>query len=347
MKPSRFAHCAWTAAAVRTVLASLAWLLCVSTASAQRPAAESTRARPRQPPKSTTSKPTPKAPAKTVPKPKPVDPPKWPVDAPDPLPGSILPAKRIVAFYGNPLSKRMGVLGELETPQMLARLDTEVAKWNAADPAHPVQPALHLIAVVAQSTPGVAGKYRMRMDSALIEKVYGWARSKNAIMFLDVQVGQGTLQEELPRLLPFLSRPDVHLAIDPEFSMKHNDVPGTRIGTFTAEDVNYASGLLRDLVTQQRLPPKILIVHRFTRDMLTGYKRIALDPRVQIVINMDGWGPPALKRESYRAYVYSYPVEYTGFKLFYHNDTKKKGSTLMTPADVLSLNPKPIYIQYQ
>jgi hypothetical protein len=263
------------------------------------------------------------------------------------LPGSILPAKRIVAFYGNPLSKRMGVLGELDTPQMLAKLDREVAAWNAADPEHPVQPALHLIAVVAQSTPGVAGKYRMRMDSALIEKVYGWAKSKNAIMFLDVQVGQGTLQEELPRLMPFLSRPDVHLAIDPEFSMKHNDVPGTRIGTFTAEDVNYASSLLRDLVTQLHLPPKILIVHRFTRDMLTGYKRIALDPRVQIVINMDGWGPPALKRESYRAYVYSYPVEYTGFKLFYHNDTKKKGSTLMMPPDVLALNPKPLYIQYQ
>ena len=86
-------------------------------------------------------------------KPKTVEPPKWPVDAPDPLPGSILPAKRIVAFYGNPLSKRMGVLGELATPEMLAKLDREVAAWNAADPAHPVQPALHLIVVVAQSRP--------------------------------------------------------------------------------------------------------------------------------------------------------------------------------------------------
>jgi len=334
------------AAPAHVVLASLAWLLCVSTASGQRPA-DSARARSRQPAKSTISKPASKKSLQTAAKPKTIEPPKWPVDAPDPLPGSILPAKRIVAFYGNPLSKRMGVLGELATPEMLAKLDREVAAWNAADPAHPVQPALHLIVVVAQGTPGVAGKYRMRMDSALIEKVYGWAKSKNAILFLDVQVGQGTLQEELPRLTPFLSRPDVHLAIDPEFSMKHNDVPGTRIGTFNAEDVNYASGLLRDLVTQLHLPPKILIVHRFTRDMLTGYKRIALDPRVQIVINMDGWGPPALKRESYRAYVYSYPVEYTGFKLFYHNDTKKKGSTLMTPADVLALNPKPLYIQYQ
>jgi hypothetical protein len=272
--------------------------------------------------------------------------PVWPVDAPDALPGSILPSKRIVAFYGNPLQKRMGILGELPPDQMLARLDREVDAWNAADPSHPVQPALHLIAVVAQDQPGTSGRYRMRMDSALIERVYGWAKKRNAILFLDVQVGQGTLQEELPRLTPFLKRPDVHLAIDPEFSMKHGDVPGTRIGTFDAKDINYASDLLQQLVTSEKLPPKVLVVHRFTRDMVTGYRRIKLDPRVQIVMNMDGWGPPSLKRESYRAYVWKYPVEYTGFKLFYKNDTKR-GDKLMTPIDVLALYPKPIYIQYQ
>jgi hypothetical protein len=211
---------------------------------------------------------------------------------------------------------------------------------------HPVQPALHLVAVVAQDQPGTAGKYRMRMDSALIERVYGWAKKKDAILFLDVQVGQGTLQEELPRLTPFLKRPDVHLAIDPEFSMKHGDVPGTRIGTFDASDINYASSLLQGLVTSEKLPPKVLVVHRFTRDMVTGYKRIKLDARVQLVMNMDGWGPPSLKRESYRAYVWKYPVEYTGFKLFYKNDTKR-GDKLMSPAEVLALSPKPIYIQYQ
>ncbi len=273
-------------------------------------------------------------------------PPTWPVSGPPPLPGSILPAKRIVAFYGNPLSKRMGVLGELPSDDMLAKLDKEIVAWTSADSATPVQPALHLIAVVAQGTAGTAGKYRMRMDSALIERVYGWAKSKGALLFLDVQVGQGTLQEELPRLTPFLKRPDVHLGIDPEFSMKRGAVPGTRIGTFDAADVNYASSLLRDLVEREHLPPKILVVHRFTRDMLTGYKRIALDPRVQIVINMDGWGPPSLKRESYRRYVYQYPVQFTGFKLFYRND-KKNGSRMMSPAEILALHPKPIYIQYQ
>jgi hypothetical protein len=240
----------------------------------------------------------------------------------------------------------MGILGALPPDEMLAKLDKEVAAWNAADPDHPVQPALHLIAVVAQNSPGTAGKYRLRIDSAVIAKVYGWAKKRDALLFLDVQVGTGTLQEELPRLVPWLKQPDIHLAIDPEFSMKRGGVPGTRVGTFDAADVNYASDLLADLVTKEHLPPKVFVVHRWTRDMLTGYKRIKLDSRVQMVIDMDGWGPPSLKRESYRVYVAKYPVEYTGFKLFYHNDTKG-GSRLMSPADVLALHPKPLYIQYQ
>lgn len=273
-------------------------------------------------------------------------PPTWPVAAPDTLPGSILPAKRIVAFYGNPLVKGMGILGALPPDEMLAKLDKEVQAWTAADSTHPVQPALQLITVVAQGSPGTSGKYRMRMDSALIEKVYGWAQQAHALLFLDIQVGQGTLQEELPRLTPFLKRPDVHLAIDPEFSMKHGEVPGTVIGTFTAADVNYASAFLQQLVSEDSLPPKVLVVHRFRKPMLTGYKNIVLDPRVQIVIDMDGWGTPAQKRDSYRAYVYKYPVEYTGFKLFYKNDTKHHGH-VMSPAEVLALFPKPLYIQYQ
>ena len=276
--------------------------------------------------------------------------PEWPVKGPAPLPGSLLPTRRIVAFYGNPLSKHMGILGELPPEQMLARLDAEVRAWQTADSTTPVQPALHLIAVVAQGSPGRDGKYRLRMDSTLIEKVYGWAKPRNALLFLDVQVGKSTLQDELPRLAPFLKRPDVHLAIDPEFSMHYgasNHVPGTRIGTFDASDVNYAAGFLADLVTREHLPPKVLIVHRFTRTMLTHARQIQLDPRVQVVIDMDGWGPPWLKRDSYRDYVYEEPVQFTGFKLFYRNDTKKKGSSLMTPREVLELEPRPVYIQYQ
>ena len=280
-----------------------------------------------------------------APKPEPV----WPVKGPDPLPGSLLPENRIVAFYGNPLSKRMGILGQLAPNEMLAKLDREAKAWSAADPSTPVKKALHLIAVTAQGSGGRDGKYRLRMDSSLIEKVYGWAQKHDAILFLDVQVAQSTLQEELPKLARFLKRPDVHLGIDPEFSMHYGSsgkVPGTKIGTFKAVDVNYAASFLADLVTAEKLPPKLLVVHRFTRSMLPNAEEITLDPRVQVVIDMDGWGPPQLKRDSYHDYVYQHPVQFTGFKLFYRNDTKK-GHPLMSPADVLALFPKPLYIQYQ
>jgi len=272
--------------------------------------------------------------------------PVWPVAGPRPRPGALLPHKRIVAYYGNPLSRRMGILGEVPPDEMLKRLTREVQAWSAADTTTPVVPALHLIAVVAQASAGRDGMYRARMADTLVERVYGWAQGHDALTFLDIQVGKSTVQQELPRLEQFLSRPDVHLGLDPEFSMKRGGEPGKRIGTYDAADINYAIEFLGRLVDQYHLPPKVLVVHRFTRPMLTNADRIRLDPRVQVVINMDGWGPPHLKKDTYESYVYSEPVQFTGFKLFYGNDTKR-GHPLMTPAQVLQLFPRPVYIQYQ
>ena len=271
----------------------------------------------------------------------------WPVKYPTPLPGSLLPQKRIVAYYGNPLSKKMGALGEYPKDDMLQRLKREVARWQAADPSHPVQPALHLIAVVAQGEPGKAGMYRMIMPDAVINKVYGWAKEAHAILFIDIQTGHDNIRTVLPRFEWLLKNPDVHLGIDPEFNLiKSKAKPGSKIGTYDAADINFASGYLKDLVKKYNLPPKVFIVHRFTRNGVTNYRNIVLRPEVQLVMNMDGWGAPWLKRDSYKDYVVSEPVELTGFKLFYHNDTKK-GDALLTPAEVLKLYPKPIYIQYQ
>ncbi|MDB4915441.1 MAG: hypothetical protein JWM95_3085 [Gemmatimonadetes bacterium] len=268
----------------------------------------------------------------------------WPVKGPEPLPGSILPARRIVAFYGNPLSKRMGILGEFAPDVMLGKLDSEVVAWNRLDPAHPTQPALHLIVLVADAQPGTSGKYRTRHDSAMIEKVYGWAKSRNALLFLDLQVGQSTLQYELPWIEKFLVRPDVHLGIDPEFSMKKGGIPGKRIGTYDAADINYASHFLAALVEKHKLPPKILVVHRFTPGGVTNTKKITLDPRVQLVMHMDGFGPPWMKRDTYWRDIKREPVQFTGWKQF----TKARNDRPPTRRiDILRLWPVPLYIQIQ
>jgi hypothetical protein len=271
----------------------------------------------------------------------------WPVKMPPPMPGAILPNKRIIAYYGNPLSKRMGVLGEYPKEQMLAMLDKEAANWAKADPSHPVVPALHLIVTVAQGAPGKNGLYRLQMRDSMVNEVYSWIKAKGGIFFVDVQVGKSTVMAELPRLRPILENPDVHLALDPEFAMAPSGkVPGTKIGTLDARDINWAVNFLDEIARAKNLPPKILVVHRFTRPMVTNYRDIKFTPRVQIVMDMDGWGPPWLKFDSYRDYVKKEPVQFTGFKIFYHNDTKK-GDALLTPAEVLRLNPRPLYIQYQ
>jgi len=271
----------------------------------------------------------------------------WPVKYPTPLPGSVLPMKRVVAYYGNPLGKRMGALGEYPKDEMLRRLKREVVRWEAADPSHPVQPALHLVAVVAQGKPGKAGKYRLVTPETVVNQVYRWAKEADALLFIDIQTGHDNIRTILPRFEWILKNPDVHLGIDPEFNLiESKAIPGTLIGTYDASDVNYVSGYLRDLVMKYHLPPKVLTVHRFTRNALTNYRNIVLRPEVQIVINMDGWGPPWLKRDSYKDYVVAEPVEFTGFKLFYHNDTRK-GDPLMSPQEVLRLNPNPIFIMYQ
>ena len=109
-----------------------------------------------------------------------------------------------------------------------------------------------------------------------------------------------------------------------------------------ASQVNVAADTLAALVTQYQLPPKMLIVHRFTRPMLTNHERIHLDPRVQMVIDMDGFGAPHLKYGSYKAYVHDRPVQFAGFKVFYKND-----KPMLTPEQVLQLDPVPLFIMYQ
>ncbi|PTQ98016.1 hypothetical protein C8P68_103175 [Mucilaginibacter yixingensis] len=273
---------------------------------------------------------------------------KWPVKKqPYPLDGAILPFKRVVAFYGNLYSKRMGILGELPPNEMLAKLKGEVKNWQKADPKTPVQPALHYIAVVAQGDGGKDGKYRYRMPFKQIDSVLVLAKKAHAIVFLDVQVALSNIHAELPLLEKYLAMPQVHFGMDPEFSMKDGSKPGRKIGTYDAEDVNYVSDYLAKLVRKYNLPPKILVVHRFTKKMVTNTKNIKLHKEVQIVMNMDGWGEPDLKLGTYRNFIYPEPVQFTGFKLFYKNDLKKAPHHMLTPEEVLKYKPQPIYIQYQ
>jgi hypothetical protein len=274
---------------------------------------------------------------------------KWPVKAPYPSPGAILPFHRILAFYGNLYSKKMGALGEYPKNEMIAKLKGEVKQWQAADTSLPVIPALHYVAVTAQGAPGKDGKFRARMPYHQIDTIVSWAKEIKGLVFVDIQVGLSTLPAEVPLLEKYLSMPNVHLGVDPEFAMlgKGGKKPGSVIGTYNADDINYVVDYLAAIVKKNNIPPKILVVHRFTNPMIRDYQRIKRVPQVQIVMDMDGWGDKILKKSSYLLYAKRDPVQFTGFKLFYKNDIRSGADQLYSPKEVLSFQPKPIYIQYQ
>jgi hypothetical protein len=257
--------------------------------------------------------------------------------------GPLLPERRIVAYYGNPLAAAMGVLGEQPLAETMQRLRRQAQAYADADPSRPVQPALEVITPVAQATAGLDGLFRLRMPPDVIDEVARVAEHEHVLLILDVQIGQSTVADELQPLLPYLRRPYVHLALDPEFAMAdRRGKPGDIIGTLDAADVNLAIGALTDVVTAERLPPKVLIVHRFLEGMLTNYRTVHPTPSVQVVVDMDGFGAPHVKADKYQTYVHDQTIEYGGVKLFYKHD-----APLWSPAEVLRLDPTPAVVIYQ
>jgi hypothetical protein len=260
----------------------------------------------------------------------------------------LLPCSRIVAYYGHPNSERMGVLGQYPKDEMLRRLKEQVAEWERADPTTPVIPALHMVAVVAQGEPGRTGHYRTISTDERVQSVYEWAKEANGIFFVDIQTGTDDIRNILPRFEWILRNPDVHVGIDPEFMMRGGTQPGRRVGTMDAADINYAIDYLAGVVAEHGLPPKVLVIHRFTRPMVTNTKNIRLRPEVQVVMHMDGHGRmqgPAFKYDTFAQYIVEEPVQFVGWKNFYLHDNEK--GRMPTAAELMRLHPLPLYLQYQ
>ncbi|MFA7290325.1 MAG: hypothetical protein WC055_15730 [Melioribacteraceae bacterium] len=277
----------------------------------------------------------------------PVKPNLWPVKTAYPKAGALLPFNRIIAYYGNFYSTKMGVLGEYSEEVVIQKLRDEMAKWKEADPTTPTVPAINYIAITAQGTAQPDGKYRLRMPDSQIDIAVSLAKKVDGIVILDIQIGLSDLKTELPLLEKYLKMPNVHLGLDPEFAMHNGQKPGDYVGSFDAAEINYTANYLAKLVKDNDLPPKVLIVHRFTEDMVTNYKKITPLPEVQIVMDMDGWGSQARKFNTYRQVIQLEPVQFTGFKLFYKNDFREPGSRILTPAEIMELQPRPSFIQYQ
>jgi hypothetical protein len=251
----------------------------------------------------------------------------------------ILPGHRVVAYYGAPQDRELGTLG-IGRPKAAGK---RLAKTTAAYARYgPTWPAMELIAVVAAGAPGDDGMYRTRQTDKVIRRYLRAARAMKALLILDIQPGRSDFLKESMALEKWLRKPDVSLALDPEWRVDAPNVPAQVIGSVSARELNAVSFWLSGLVRENRLPQKLLLIHRFTQDMIGDEDLIKERPGLAITINVDGFGGQAVKKAKYKEFARENTRFFNGFKLFYEED-----SGLFTPRQVVHLRPAPNVVVYE
>ena len=261
------------------------------------------------------------------------------------LPGggrSIFPERRVVAFYGAPQARELGTLG-IGSPQAAARRLKRQAR-GYGQPGRPVLPAFELIATIVQSDPGDDGDHASRQEPRTIARYLRAARRNDMLLILDIQPGYAPFIDEVRALRRFLREPDVSVALDPEWRLEPPALPGQEIGSTNAATINEVSAYLSRLVRRHRLPEKLLVVHRFTNEMIENERALKSYPGVALTVNVDGFGDRPNKVSRYHSFTRGpeRAKRPNGFKLFYEEDIN-----LMPPKRVLRLRPAPDLVVYE
>jgi hypothetical protein len=245
-----------------------------------------------------------------------------------------------LAYYGAPQDDELGILGIGSPRRAARRLERQAKPYARRD--RPVLPAFELIAAIVTSEPGDGGDHSMRQDDSTIRRYLRVARAHRMLLLLDIQPGYASFVQETKALERWLREPDVGLALDPEWSMDPPLLPAQEIGSTDAATVNEVSRYLSGIVRRHDLPQKLLVVHRFTADMIKNEHELERDPGVALVVNVDGFGDRPNKIAKYREFTRDLRRRFNGFKLFYHEDLN-----LMKPNQVLRLRPQPDLIVYE
>ncbi|MDF1515278.1 MAG: hypothetical protein P1S60_15825 [Anaerolineae bacterium] len=259
-----------------------------------------------------------------------------------PVRGSVFDGKVFIGLYGAPSGPGLGILGTRSATDTVAVAVEHALAYQALLTDSVVVPFFHMVTVVADAFAGPDGDYNHRMTTGTIQIWIDVAHQYGLASVVDIQTGYSPITTELEYHRDFLVQKDVHLAIDPEFMMPGTGgVPGSNIGHMPVETLNIAQAWLNDLALSIGTI-KALIIHQFDNRMFSGKDEIIDYPMVDLVWDSDGFGGPGAKIGDYRQYAAEPGFEYGGFKLFYNWDTP-----VMTPAQVLGLDPRPVFVVYQ
>ena len=262
------------------------------------------------------------------------------------LPGGgqvLFPMRRLVALYGHPGTPSLGALGEQDLPASIARAKKTAALYRRLSNV-PVIPAFEIIASVAEGHPGSDGSYSYQTPLALLRPWVKRASAAGMYVVLDLQAGKASLLAQAKAYKALLERPNVGLALDPEWKLLPEQRPLRQIGSVSASEINSVSGWLARLTARQHLPQKLLVLHQFRLSMIGNEG--AIDTRhddLAIVIHMDGQGTPTDKQQTWQSVTGAAPRHVSfGWKNFYIKD-----HPMLSPRQTMARTPKPVMISYQ
>ena len=208
----------------------------------------------------------------------------------------------------------------------------------------PVIPAFEIIATVAEAHPGPDGSYSYESPLSLLRPWVNKATAAGMYVVLDLQAGRASLLGQAKRYEPLLRRPNVGLALDPEWKLGSRQRPLRQIGSVTAGEVNRVSNWLAGLTARHHLPQKLLVLHQFQLSMIGDENRI--DTRhddLAIIIHMDGQGTPTDKQQTWQAVTGAAPRHvFFGWKNFYVKD-----HPMLNPRQTITRTPRLSMISYQ
>ena len=255
----------------------------------------------------------------------------------------LLANNTVVAFYGHPFSQKMGILGLYSKEEIASRVKTYARYYDEVNGPDGAIPAYYII--YGTCWPG--GEIGFLKDSVL-EDYINYAQSQGMLVFVDHQIGKYSVKASMERILPFLKYPNVHLAIDPEWRTL---TPMKEIGSITAEELNQAQQIMQDYIIANNIPGiRMLVVHQFHEKMILNRDRVRANlDRVLLVHTADGFGSPALKKSTYSLNSKAENMPVKGFKLFFKSDFPLAGwdNPILSPAEVMALDPRPGLIIYQ
>lgn len=251
--------------------------------------------------------------------------------------------RRYLAYYGHPRTTALGVLGEQGPARTLERMQGFISDY-AAD-GYDVIPTFEIIASVASGGPTDDNDHSYEWPIDTFQPWIDFAAENDMYVVLDLQSGQDHFLSQAVQYEELLELPYVGLALDPEWRLADGQAHLEQVGSVEAAEVNEVIDWLADLVRDNGLPQKLMIVHQFKPSMIQNRQNLIERPEIQLIVQMDGDGTEAQKDGTWRQLLAGADGAHWawGWKNFFDEDEPGPPS----PDNTMKKVPTPVYVSYQ